>query len=235
MPTPWHRTISGENMTIQAYAHERTQRLYEDLSALRDEYANLTTMPWDASIRRAPGWGPSPEQLAAAGQRWKQERAETFAQLRQGLKPIGASPALIDLTIPSVLKDVADELGDLQDAILERVAPDIRPARTVPSRIGRIINLLGRIGADEPLLDHVTAETRRMRARIRYARGESEEVRQLRNRCPICGARSLRELPDRGLVVCASAACRCDDTNCSCHDETDYRRHQWSALERITA
>lgn len=216
-------------MTVQAYAHERTNDLYEALSALRDEYANLTTMPWDASIRRAPGWGPSPEQLAAAGQRWKQERAETFAQLRHGLKPIGASPALIDLTIPSVLKDVADDLGDLQDAILERVAPDIRPARTVPLRIGRIINLLGRIGADEPLLEHVTAEVRRMRARIKYARGDTEEVRQLRNRCPICGARSLRELPDRGLVVCSNAACRCDDPTCPCHDDRP-RRHQWSAL-----
>ncbi|WP_017585496.1 hypothetical protein [Nocardiopsis ganjiahuensis] len=222
-------------MSIQAYAHERTTAAYEALSALRDEYANLATMPWDASIRRTPGWGPSPEQLIAAGARWRAERDETFAQLRQGLKPIGASPSPIDLTIPSVLKDIGDEIGDLQDAVLERVAPDIRPARTVPTRIGRIINLLSRIGADDILLDHVTAEVRRMRARIKHARGESEEVRQLRVRCPICGARSLRELPDRGLVVCASAACRCDDTTCSCHDETDHRRHQWAALEGIPA
>ena len=216
-------------MTVQAYAHERTNDLYEALSALRNEHAGLAAMRWDQPIHRAPGWGPSPEQLTTAGKRWRQERDETFAQLRQGLKPIGASPALIDLTIPSVLKDVSDDLGDLQDAVLERVAPDIRPARTVPTRVGRIINLLGRIGADEPLLEHVTAEVRRMRARIRYARGESEEVRQLRNRCPICGARSLRELPDRGLVVCGNAACRCSDPTCHCHNDRP-RRHQWSAL-----
>jgi hypothetical protein len=215
---------------------DRTDTAYELLTQLRTDLSRLQDLQGIEPMRRGRGWAPSPDRIAAAGKAHLIERAETINQLARGLKPIGASPALIDLVVPSTLKDVTDELGDLQDAVLERHAPDIAPAATAPRRIGRIINLLHKIGTDDVLLDHVLAETRRMLGRVRYALGESEEVRQLATRCPHCGARSLHELPARGVVVCGNAACRCSDPDCRCHDEDRPRRHEWSALpEGISA
>lgn len=215
---------------------DRTNQAYELLAQLRTDMARLHDLQGITPMRRNPGWAPSPDRIAAAGKQHLIERAETINQLARGLKPIGASPAPIDLVVPSTLKDVTDDLGDLQDAVLERHAPDMAPAHTTPRRIGRIINLLHRIGADDVLLDHVLSETRRMLARVRYALGESEEVRQLALRCPVCGARSLHELPARGVVVCGNAACRCTAPDCRCADPDRPRRHEWSALpEGISA
>lgn len=215
---------------MDAYADARTAHADAQLEALRIDYARLQDLNGIAPLRRPATWAPSPNQLAATGRRWREERTEVLGQLAHGIKPIGASPALIDLTIPAVLKDVADDIGDLQDAVLERHAPDILPAARVPARVARIISLLPKIGTDEMLLDHVLSETRRMRARIRYALGESEEARQLAARCPVCRARSLHVLPEREMTVCANAACRCDDEMCGCHDEERPARHQWPVI-----
>lgn len=216
---------------MNSYGHDRTHHAYEALSALRTDLTRLEDLQGEGPIRRATSWGPTPEQIAQAGRRHLAERADTLHQLSKGLAPIGASPAPADLVVLDTIRDVRIDLGDLQDACLERHAPDLAPAHTSARRIGRIITLLPKIGADEILLDHVLAETRRMRARVRYALGENEEIRQLADRCPHCNARSLRALIDRGLVVCSNTMCRCTDPTCSCHDETDHRRHQWAATD----
>ena len=85
----------------------------------------------------------------------------------------------------------------------------------------------------DDLLDHLTAETRRMHGRVRHALGDTEEVRQLSERCPHCNALSLRALMDRGIIVCGNAACRCADTTCGCHHPDRPRRHQWTTTELL--
>ncbi|MCY9786851.1 hypothetical protein KIK06_23490 [Nocardiopsis sp. EMB25] len=220
---------------MDSYHHERTATTCATLTALRTDLAHLSDLRGAGRIRRWAGWGPSPEQIAQAGARHAAERAETFDQLRQGLAPIGASPAPADLIVLDTLRDVETDLADLLDAVCDRVAPTIRRSATNPRRIAQIITLLTKVGADDDLLGHVLSETRRLHRRVRYALGDTEDVRQLRNRCPICGARSLRELPDRGVVVCANPGCWCDDPACGCHDEHRPRRHEWSALEGIPA
>jgi hypothetical protein len=154
-----------------------------------------------------------------------------LGQLRQGIKPIGASPAPADLTVLDTLRDVEADLADLLDAVLERVAPRTRASATSPRRIAQLITLLTKVGADDELLGHVVGEARRMHRRVRHALGDSEEVRQLAQRCPFCGARSLRILVERDLVVCGNAGCRCDDAACRCGDPDRPRRHQWKTTD----
>lgn len=213
------------------YGHDRTTVAYEALSALRTDLARLEDLRGEGPIRRATGWGPTPEQIAQAGRRHMEERADTLHQLSKGLAPIGASPAPADLVVLDTIRDVRIDLGDLLDACIDRVAPTTNPAHTSARRIGQLVNLLTKIGAVPDLLDHLLSETQRMRARVRYALGENEEIRQLRVRCPLCGARSLRELTARGLIMCSNTMCRCADPTCPCSDPDRPRRHQWNATD----
>ena len=213
------------------YGHERTARAAEALSALRADLEHLADLRGAGPVRRLTGWGPSTEQLVAAGQRYVSERAETFHQLRQGLAPIGASPAPADLVVLDTLRMVTTDLADLLDAVCDKVAPRVRRSTTTPRRVGQIINLLTKVGADDDLLDHVTAEARRMHRAVKHALGDTEEVRRLTERCPHCNALSLRALMDRGTVVCGNATCQCADTTCGCHHPDRPRRHQWGITE----
>lgn len=215
------------------YGHERTARAAETLTSLRGDLEHLADLRGTGPVRRLTGWGPSTEQLAAAGARHAVERSETFAQLRQGLAPIGASPAPADLVVLDTLRMVTTDLGDLLDAVCDRIAPRVRRSTTAPRRIGQLVNLLTKVGADDDLLGHVTTEARRMHARVRHALGDTEEVRRLSERCPHCNALSLRALMDRGLVVCGNATCRCGDDQCGCHNETRPRRHHWGLTELL--
>jgi hypothetical protein len=218
---------------MPSYGHDRTQHACETLSALRTDLATLTDLRGTGRVRRWAGWGPTPDQIAQAGQRHAAERWDALGQLRQGIKPIGASPAPADLVVLDTLRDVECDLADLLDAVLERVAPRTRPSATSPRRIAQIITLLTKVGADDDLLDHVLAEARRMHRRVKHALGDAEEVRQLAQRCPRCGAKSLRLLVERDVVVCGNAACRCPDPACRCGDPDRPRRHQWTTTELL--
>ena len=160
-----------------------------------------------------------------------QERHDALTQLARGLKPLGASPAPGDLTVMQTRRDIDTDIADLEEAVRERVAPQVRGAATTNRRIGNIIKLFPKVGAVDDLMTHVLAEAYRLRARARWALGDSGEVRRLTARCPYCGAKSLRELADRGVVTCSNTACWCDDPACPCDDETAPRRHQWHATQ----
>ena len=216
------------------FGHDRTATACEALTALRGDLATLADLRWEAPIRRRSGWGPSPEQVAAAGARHALERWEAMGQLRQGLKPIGASPAPGDLTVLDTLRSVEADLGDLLDAVCDRVAPQVRRSATAPRRIGQLVNLLTKVGAEDDLLEHVLSETRRMHRQVKHALGDTEEVRRLTSRCPHCRSLSLRALMDRGIIVCGNAGCRCTDDTCGCHHETRPRRHEWPITSTLT-
>ncbi|WP_433699085.1 hypothetical protein [Nocardiopsis sp. CA-288880] len=209
--------------------NDRTNQAYAALSDLRALLADMadTTHP----IHRPTGWGPTLEQVADAGRLHAAERHDALVQLARGLKPLGASPAPGDLTVMQTRRDIDTDIADLEEAVRERVAPQMRPAATTNRRIGRIISLLPKIGAVDDLMTHVLAEACRLRARARWALGDSGEVRKLTARCPHCGAKSLRELTDRAVVTCSNIACRCMDPTCGCHDATAARHHQWHASQ----
>ncbi|MFE1104126.1 hypothetical protein ACFW4K_26740 [Nocardiopsis alba] len=206
---------------------DRTDQAYTALSDLRSLLADLREVTHP--IHRPTGWGPTPDTIAAAGRLHALERNEAMAGLRNGIKPLGASPAPGDITVMQTRHDIDTDIVDLEEAVRERVAPQLRPAATTNRRIGTIIKLLPKIGALEDLLDHVLTEAYRMRAKARWALGDSGEVRKLTARCPHCGAKSLRELADRGVVTCSNVGCRCMDPTCGCHEQD--RRHQWHATQ----
>ncbi|WP_344098595.1 hypothetical protein, partial [Nocardiopsis tropica] len=117
--------------------HNPTDAAYTGLARLRDDYRLLTEA--DGHIRRTPGL-PTPERLAAAGRAHLTDRAETLGLLSRGLKPLGASPAPgVDLVRVDILTDVALALGELEEAVIERVAPTLATTDTAARRIGTII------------------------------------------------------------------------------------------------
>ena len=208
---------------------DRTNTAYEVLSDLRALLADMadTTHP----VHRPTGWGPTIEQVADAGRLHAAERHDALTQLAHGIKPLGASPAPGDLTVIQTRRDIDLDVADLEDAVRERVAPQMPPAATTTGRIGTIIKLLPKVGAVDDLMTHVLSEAYRMRAKARWALGDSGEVRKLTARCPHCGAKSLRELPDRAMVTCSNTACRCTDPTCACQHDAAARHHQWHAAE----
>ncbi|MEU0492583.1 hypothetical protein ABZ249_25430 [Nocardiopsis sp. NPDC006139] len=213
------------------FGHDHTQRACETLTALRADLEHLTDLRGVGRVRRWGGWGPSLEQIAAAGARHAAERVDTLEQLANGIVPIGASPAPADLVVLDTLRMVEIDLADLLDAVCDRIAPRTRRSTTNPRRIGQLVSLLTRVGAERDLLDHVLSEARRMHRAVKHALGDTEEVRQLADRCPHCNAKSLRALMDRGVVVCGNGFCRCSDDTCGCHHPSRPRRHTWSATE----
>jgi nitrite reductase/ring-hydroxylating ferredoxin subunit len=208
---------------------DRTTQAYAALNDLRSLLADMrdTTHP----IHRPTGWGPTPEAIADAGRLHTLERHDALTQLARGIKPLGASPAPGDITVMQTRRDIDTDIADLEEAVRDRVAPQMRPAATTNRRIGAIVKLLPKVAAVDDLLTHVLSEAYRLRAKARWALGDSGEVRKLTARCPHCGAKSLRELADRGVVTCSNTACRCDDDTCPCGDEAAPRRHQWHAAQ----
>lgn len=207
------------------------QRRVDATRAALDRLAADHQLLLDATghIRRPRGL-PTPERMAAAGEAWAAERADTLQQLAQGLAPLGASPAPagVDLVRLDTLDAVAAGLDQLERDVIAWVAPSLAPTDTAARRVDTIARLLPKIGSHPDLLGHVRREVRRLHSRVQYALGETDEVRTLAPRCPYCGARSLREIVGRDLVVCVNAGCRCEDDLCGCREETP-TRHQWHA------
>jgi hypothetical protein len=223
--------------TMQA----RADAALRALDALRADLRHLTTAT--GRIHR-PTPAPSPDQIAAAGRRHLAERADTIEQMRRGITPIGSSPAPGDLTITSTLARVDRDLAVLVRAVqygLGDTPAPIRPRLTTTgfrlatgpeAHITRLVRLVPRAAAYLEVIDHVLGETRRIHGSVRWALGDAEEVRTLPTRCYICGAKSLRAFPARGIIRCVNASCRCDTDGCGCSDTDRPTRHWWPASDR---
>ncbi|MFJ9555307.1 hypothetical protein ACIRPH_15925 [Nocardiopsis sp. NPDC101807] len=136
--------------------NDRTNQAYAALSDLRSLLADMadTTHP----IHQPTGWSPTVEQVADAGRLHAAERHDPLTQLARGLKPLGASPAPGDITVMQTRRDIDLDIADLEDAVRERVAPQMRGAATTNGLIGTIIKLLPKIGTVDDLMTHVLAE-----------------------------------------------------------------------------
>jgi hypothetical protein len=227
--------------TQQPAVQARATRVLAALDRLRADLRLLTRTT--GRIHR-PTPAPGPAQIAAAGRRWAAERADTLEQMRRGITPIGASPAPGDLTIPSTLARADRDLGVLVRAVQYGLGDVPAPARPKlatrgfrpvvgpEAHITRLVKLVPRAVAHEDLADHLLSEIRRIHATVRWALGDAEEVRALPTRCYICGAKSLRAFPARGIIRCVNASCRCEEAGCGCADPDRPTRHWWPAADR---
>lgn len=155
------------------------------------------------------------------------------AQRRSGSRgsaSSGGGAAPMRIFISDTIRDIADGVTELEEAVRERLG--LRPARPVPvpDRLRRIAGLLDRIDQDPALSAHVRDETRRMARRCARALGDPEQIVRIPGRCPFCDSVSLRAFPERGTVLCANPACRCPDDTCPCGDTPAFR-HGWTATD----
>ncbi|WP_331283868.1 hypothetical protein [Streptomyces sp. H39-S7] len=148
----------------------------------------------------------------------------------RGSAPSGGGTAPMRIHISDTIRDIADGVTELEEAVRERLG--LRAARpvSVPDRLRRIAGLLDRIDQDPDLSAHVLDEARRMARRCARALGDPEQIVRIPGRCPFCDSVSLRAFPERGTVLCANPACRCPDDACPCGDTPAFR-HGWNATD----
>ncbi|MGW1715627.1 hypothetical protein [Streptomyces sp. NPDC002156] len=193
----------------------------------------------------APGRGRTPGRrgrtapapTAELGARLRQEREEALLlQQHHGLAVPGHRTAPLRLHISDTIRDIADGVVELEEAVHDRLGlprPDRAP---VPERLRRIGALLDEIATDPVLAVHVRDEARRLARRCARALGDSEIVVRVSGRCRWCDSVSLRAFPDRQAVLCINPACRCTAPDCDCHHDPGHR-HRWpeGEWERVAA
>ncbi|ATY97585.1 hypothetical protein [Streptomyces cavourensis] len=176
------------------------------------------------SAPRAPLSGAHP---APAGPTRAEREEALRAEQAHGLTPSGARTSPLRLHISDAVRDIADGVIELDEAVHDRLRLP-RPRREqVSGRLLRIAGLLDRAAADDVLLEHVRDEVRRMARRCTRALGGAEPVVRVSGRCPWCDSVSLRAFPARRAVLCVNPACRCTDRACDCRTDPAHR-HAWS-------
>ncbi|MFG2138027.1 hypothetical protein [Streptomyces sp. NPDC048650] len=152
--------------------------------------------------------------------------------------PAGGGAAPIRIHVSDAIRDIADGVIELEEAVLDRLGEQRPRKADVPTRLRRIAALQGRIAADPVLAQHVRTEIRRMARRCTTALGEAEPLVNVGGRCPWCDSVSLRAFPARSAVLCINPACRCGDSDCGCVDSPAYRHtwneRQWGELARLS-
>ncbi|MFD8531516.1 hypothetical protein ACFV0L_29260 [Streptosporangium canum] len=205
-------------------------RVYEHLAALRGQIPALRLALIPGTARRWAQRDLTPIQRHRMDMLARAEREAKTLNLSQGIKSLGSGRAPLNLDVLAALADIEACVVDLEAAICERLGTTPLAGATTAERISRFVGLLDRIAAHEVLAEHVEAEAVRLHRQASRALGDTEPVRRLDARCPICGARSLRALPDREVVVCVNTVCRCADDDCPCNATTS-RRHCWPYAE----
>ncbi|AQZ67623.1 unnamed protein product [[Actinomadura] parvosata subsp. kistnae] len=205
----------------------RTEFTYEHLAAVRAFLPELDRAIVPSSGRRRH-WNErdlSPERRAAMDAQALAEREAKERSLALGLKPSGASPAPLDLSVFDARAHIVLAVVELEEAVCDKL--DLTPAPgSTADTITRLISLLDRIALHDDLADHVHNESTRLRQTARIVLGEQEPVVRLTGRCPNCRSLSLRAYPERFTVACVDTTCRCDDEDCPCQREESWR-HVW--------
>ncbi len=135
-----------------------------------------------------------------------------------------------------------DLLGKVRPtAVLRALIVPSEPDGRVVDSARYLARQADRIAAIDDLADVAVDELRYARAVLRAAVGTTDQVRPLAAPCPICDTFSLRAfLTSQEVIACTNAACRCDRSDCGCHDGTQHRwryhpdprydQWQWLAL-----
>lgn len=206
-------------------AKENLSKLREDLPALRAALPALECN-WPGT---PPKWNQrelSDDARARADALARIERDTKAENLTRGITAFGDGRAPLRIHILDALDAIAAGITELEAAICDRLGLTPLSAETIGHRITRIIGLLDRVAADQDLADHMYNELARLTRVASRALGDVEPVNPIDARCPICDALSLRAFPEREVVVCVNAGCRCGSEGCSCQ-ATPSRRHRW--------
>ncbi|WTW94744.1 hypothetical protein OG216_15715 [Streptomycetaceae bacterium NBC_01309] len=179
-----------------------------------------------ASPAAPPSRGTAERRDAEAAE----DRAAAVWNAQRGLVPSGPGGAPLRLSVLDTDMDITASLAELEEAVHDRLGlPAPRPA-DVPTRLVRILRLLDPIGRDADLAEHALAELRRMARRCARVLGDTEPIRRIRPRCPLCDSVSLRAFTSRHIVLCVNPGCRCEDEGCACH-HVPGARHRWERAE----
>ncbi|MDH6111173.1 hypothetical protein P3T36_003197 [Kitasatospora sp. MAP12-15] len=177
-----------------------------------------------ARIRSGPA--PAPAALAALAARDRADRAAALWNEQHGLTAAGGGAAPVNLHISDAVRDITDGVVELEEAVWEKLRMG-RPRRAdVPTRLGRLASLLGKVAEQPVLAAHVLDEVRRMARRCAGALGEAESLVRVRGRCPWCDSVSLRAFPAWRAVLCVNPGCRCTEADCGCTTSPGHR-HSW--------
>ncbi len=217
---PYNQHAQGDGL--------KTELTYDHLAALRGYLPELNRAIVPSNARRRH-WNQrdlSPEQRDHMDAQAVLEREAKERNLVLGLKPSGSSPAPIDLSVFDARTHIVLAIDELEEAVCDRLGLTVLTDVNTSGRITRLIGLLDRIALHEDLADHVHREAGRLRQTARVVLGEAEPVVRLTARCPHCDSLSLRAYPERYVVACIDATCRCDDEQCHCQREQP-RRHVW--------
>ncbi|WP_214322069.1 hypothetical protein [Nonomuraea sediminis] len=205
----------------------RSDLTYMHLAAVRDYLPELDRALVPSHVRRR--WNQrelSPEQRIHMDAQAALDRKAKEINLALGIKALGSAPAPLNIAALDARDHITAAVAELEAAVCDRLAIIQLEYPTTAERISRIINLLDRIAAWEDLAEHVQQEALDLRRRARLPLGDIEPVVRLTARCLYCGSVSLRAFLERGTVVCANIACRCDDQDCPCSWEQP-QRHIW--------
>lgn len=203
-----------------------TDRTYQHLAALRDALPDLDDAMVPGTPRRWAEHDLTPDQRTRQDARAIAERHDKTVNLAAGIKALGDGQAPLRLDILDTRTHITAAVAELEDAVCDTLGLTPLAGADTTQRISRLVGLLDRIAHHPDLADHVHTEAARLHHRATRALGDSEIVRRLNARCHLCDARSLRAFPERELVVCVNATCRCPDETCGCHNDPP-RRHRW--------
>jgi hypothetical protein len=186
-----------------------------------DGFTSRSRRAIDSLLRQYP---ELKEELSPGG------NAAALWSTRRGLPPADPDGAPLRLSVLDTDMDITASLTELEEAVHDRLGlPAPRPA-DVPTRLVRLLRLLDMVGRDPDLAEHVLAELRRMARRCARVLGDTEPIRRIRPRCPLCDSVSLRAFTARHIVLCVNPGCRCEDEGCACH-HVPGARHRWERSE----
>ncbi|MDI2127414.1 hypothetical protein [Yinghuangia seranimata] len=216
---PRRRTPRGEGFAAQA--RRAVDALLRQFPELREELGRGGVR---SPAYRLPLPAPAPANRHAAEA--VEDRAAAVWNTRRGLVPPGPGGTPVDLTVLETELDITTSLAELEEAVHDRFGlPEPRTA-DVPTRLTRLHGRLDTIARDPDLAAHVLSELRRMARRCARALGDTEPIRRIRPRCPLCDSVSLRVFSARHVVLCVNPGCRCEDASCACHHAAG-ARHRW--------
>jgi hypothetical protein len=202
--------------------------VYDALAALRSYLPLLDDALQPGTPRRWSQTDLTEEQRERLDEQARAEREAKMVNLARGIKALGDGKAPLRLDVLDSIGDVHAGVTALEVAVCERLQIVAVLRGDTGARIAHIVGHLERIAGWPDLADHVTAEAVRLRRLAGRCVGDNEPVHRIDGRCPICNARSLRAFPDREVVACINASCRCDDEEeCPCWWDPP-RRHRWA-------
>lgn len=211
-------------------ARRAIDSLLRQFPELREELsARPGPAPAYAQSVREPSALP-PEVRVRLAAEAAEDRAAALWNAQRGLAGAGPGVAPLRLSVLDTDLDVTATLAELEEAVHDRLGlPGPRNA-DVPTRLIRLLRLLDDVARDADLAEHVLAELRRMDRRCARVLGDTEPIRRIRPRCPLCDSVSLRAFTARHVVLCVNPGCRCEDEGCACHHAPG-ARHRWERAE----